>query len=239
MKQGIFIIHNHDTSKGHGISWWYPYAWKFKGHMYEFILASGFLNSCMSSQADRYMIIWIHSTSSGYMDPISWLWIPSPSSQFEFKTESQVEPNIMFWFNFWIQLWNIRHDFVVMNFITDILANLEVRIESYWFMTTGSWIHATMCDICPWCPQFTQVDHFSWIHVRVHATSWIMTIFNSKFMFDIIFEKYCEEYHVEKRGFSLVDEVWNTLTAVLNFGVLKRIQTPHSLFNFILGFQSR
>ena len=38
---------------------------------------------------------------------------------------------------------------------------------------------------------------------------------------------------------SPVDEVWNTLTAVLNFGVLKRIQTPHSLLNFILGFLSR
>ena len=38
---------------------------------------------------------------------------------------------------------------------------------------------------------------------------------------------------------SPVDEVWNTLTAVLNFGVLKRIQTPHSLLNFILGFWSR
>ena len=35
---------------------------------------------------------------------------------------------------------------------------------------------------------------------------------------------------------SPVDEVWNTLTAVLNFGVLKRIQTPRSLLNFILGF---
>ena len=40
-------------------------------------------------------------------------------------------------------------------------------------------------------------------------------------------------------GNSPVDEVWNTLTAVLNFGVLKRIQTPHSLLNFILGFRSR
>ena len=38
---------------------------------------------------------------------------------------------------------------------------------------------------------------------------------------------------------SPVDEVWNILFAVLNFGVLKRIQTPHSLLNFILGFQSR
>ena len=38
---------------------------------------------------------------------------------------------------------------------------------------------------------------------------------------------------------SLVDEVWNTLTAVLDFGVLKRIQAPHSLLNFILGFRSR
>ena len=38
---------------------------------------------------------------------------------------------------------------------------------------------------------------------------------------------------------SPVEEVWNTLTAVLNFGVLKRIQTPHSLLNFIVGFRSR
>ena len=36
---------------------------------------------------------------------------------------------------------------------------------------------------------------------------------------------------------SPVDEVWNTLTTVLNFGILKR--TPHSLLNFILGFQSK
>ena len=38
---------------------------------------------------------------------------------------------------------------------------------------------------------------------------------------------------------SPVDEGWNALFAVLNFGVLKRIQTPHSLMNFILGFRSR
>ena len=47
-------------------------------------------------------------------------------------------------------------------------------------------------------------------------------------------------------GFKLIevqaspgDEVWKSYLAVLNFGVLKRIQTPHSLLNFILGFQSR
>ena len=34
-------------------------------------------------------------------------------------------------------------------------------------------------------------------------------------------------------------EGWITLTAVLHFGVLRRIQTPHSLLNFILGFRSR
>ena len=39
--------------------------------------------------------------------------------------------------------------------------------------------------------------------------------------------------------FSLVDERLKTLTAVLNFGVLKRNQTPQSLLNFILEFQSR
>ena len=38
---------------------------------------------------------------------------------------------------------------------------------------------------------------------------------------------------------SPVDEVWKHYFAVLNFGFLKRIQTPHSLLNFILGFQSR
>ena len=38
---------------------------------------------------------------------------------------------------------------------------------------------------------------------------------------------------------SPVDEGWNTLTAVFIFSVLKRIQTPHSLFIFILGFLSR
>ena len=32
---------------------------------------------------------------------------------------------------------------------------------------------------------------------------------------------------------------WNTPSAVLNFGVLKRIQTPHSLLNFFWGFRSR
>ena len=34
-------------------------------------------------------------------------------------------------------------------------------------------------------------------------------------------------------------EVLYQLTAVLNFGILKRIHTPHSLLNFILGFWSR
>ena len=38
---------------------------------------------------------------------------------------------------------------------------------------------------------------------------------------------------------SPVDKGWYQLTAVLNFGVLKRIQTPLSLFNFILGFWRR
>ena len=38
---------------------------------------------------------------------------------------------------------------------------------------------------------------------------------------------------------SPVDEVWKDYFAVLNFGFLKRIQTPHSLLNFILGFRSR
>ena len=36
----------------------------------------------------------------------------------------------------------------------------------------------------------------------------------------------------------LVDKDWYQLTAVLNFGVLKRIWNPHSLLNFILGFQA-
>ena len=52
-----------------------------------------------------------------------------------------------------------------------------------------------------------------------------------------LIESSCNKGHVFR--FSPVDEVWNTLTAVLNFGVLKRIQTPHSLLNFILGFRSR
>ena len=39
--------------------------------------------------------------------------------------------------------------------------------------------------------------------------------------------------------FSLVDEGWQRRTAVINFGVLKRIQTPHSLLNFIVGFWGR
>ena len=47
------------------------------------------------------------------------------------------------------------------------------------------------------------------------------------------FEKY------DRRHCSPVDEGWKTLTSVLNFGVLKRIQTKHSLLNFILGFLSR
>ena len=38
---------------------------------------------------------------------------------------------------------------------------------------------------------------------------------------------------------SPVDKGWYQLTAVLNFGVLKRIQTSLSLFNFILGFWRR
>ena len=47
------------------------------------------------------------------------------------------------------------------------------------------------------------------------------------------------ELEGERRGRgSPVDEGWNTPTAVLNFGVLKIIQTPEFI-ELYLGFQSR